>query len=76
MDMEQAFSSEQEYSDYMIERDKIVGAEAVAKAAPEIKKQTLIELYTKGLLSAEAAAKELDMTVPAFLELAKAKASV
>ena len=72
MDMEQAFRNEQEFDDFLAERDKIV----VAKATPEIKKQTVIGLYTKGLLSAEAAAKELNMTVPAFLELVKAKASV
>ncbi len=88
MDMEQAFRNEQEFDDFLDERDaardKIVVAKAtpeiVAKATPEIKKQTVIEtvigLYTKGLLSAEAAAKELNMTVPAFLELVKAKASV
>ena len=76
MDMEQAFRNEQDFDDFLAERDEIV----VAKATPEIKKQTVIEtvmgLYTKGLLSAEAAAKELNMTVPAFLELVKAKASV
>ena len=72
IDMEQAFRNEQEFDDFLAERDEIV----VAKVTPEIKKQTVIELYTKGLLSAEAAAKELNMTVPAFLELVKAKASV
>ena len=76
IDMEQAFRNEQDFDDFLAERDEIV----VAKATPEIKKQTVIEtvmgLYTKGLLSAEAAAKELNMTVPAFLELVKAKASV
>ena len=72
MDMEQAFRNEQDFDDFLAERDKIV----VAKATPEIKKQTVIELYTEGLLSAEAAAKKLNMTVPAFLELVKAKASV
>ncbi len=84
MDMEQAFRNEQEFDDFLDERDaardKIVVAKAtpeiVAKATPEIKKQTVIELYTEGLLSAEAAAKKLNMTVPAFLELVKAKASV
>ncbi len=77
MDMEQAFRTVQEFDDFLAERDEIVVAKAtqeiIAKAAPEIKKQTLIELYTEGLLSAEAAAKELDMTVPAFLDLVKAK---
>ena len=76
MDMEQAFRNEQDFDDFLAERDEIV----VAKATPEIKKQTVIEtvieLYTEGLLSAEAAAKKLNMTVPAFLELVKAKASV
>ena len=74
--MEQAFRNEQDFDDFLAERDEIV----VAKATPEIKKQTVIEtvieLYTEGLLSAEAAAKKLNMTVPAFLELVKAKASV
>ncbi|WP_406042926.1 hypothetical protein [Succinimonas sp.] len=72
MEMEQAFRNEQEFDDFLAERDEIV----VAKATPEIKKQTVIELYTKGVLSLEAAAKELNMTVPAFLEMVKAKASV
>ena len=88
MDMEQAFRNEQEFDDFLDERDavrdKIVLAKAtpdiVAKATPDIKKQTVtetvIDLYTKGLLSAEAAANELNMTVPAFLDLVKAKASV
>ena len=74
--MAQTFRSEQDFDDYMAERDEIVVAKAtpdiVAKVTPEIKKQTVIDLYTKGLLSAEAAAKELDMTVPAFLDLVKA----
>ena len=75
MDMEQAFRNEQEFDDFLAERDEIVVAKAtpdiVAKVTPEIKKQTVIELYTEGLLSAEAAAKKLNMTVPAFLELVK-----
>ena len=84
IDMEQAFRNEQEFDDFLDERDaardKIVVAKAtpdiVAKVTPEIKKQTVIELYTEGLLSLEAAAKKLNMTVPAFLDLVKAKASV
>ncbi|WP_406042924.1 hypothetical protein [Succinimonas sp.] len=72
MDMEQAFRNEQEFDDFLDERDaardKIVAAEAERKM--------LIGLYTKGLLSLEAAANELNMTVPAFLDLVKAKASV
>ncbi len=72
MDMEQAFRNEQEFDDFLDERDaardKIVAAEAERKM--------LIGLYTEGLLSAEAAAKKLNMTVPAFLDLVKAKASV
>jgi hypothetical protein len=80
IDMEQAFRNEQDFDDFLDERDAARDKIVVAKATPEIKKQTVIEtvigLYTKGLLSAEAAAKELNMTVPAFLELVKAKASV
>ena len=67
MDMEQAFRNEQDFDDFLDERDaardKIVAAEAERKM--------LIGLYSEGLLSAEAAAKELNMTVPAFLELVK-----
>ncbi len=66
--MARTFRSQQDFDDYMAQRDKIV----VAKATPEIKKQTVIELYTEGLLSAEAAAKKLNMTVPVFLDLVKA----
>ena len=76
MDMEQAFRNEQEFDDFLDERDAARDKIVVAKATPEIKKQTVIELYTEGLLSAEAAAKKLNMTVPAFLDLVKAKASV
>ena len=76
MDMEQAFRNEQEFDDFLDERDAARDKIVVAKAIPEIKKQTVIELYTEELLSAEAAAKKLNMTVPAFLELVKAKASV
>ena len=76
MDMEQAFRNEQEFDDFLDERDAARDKIVVAKATPGIKKQTVIELYTEGLLSAEAAAKKLNMTVPAFLELVKAKASV
>ena len=68
IDMEQAFRNEQEFDDFLDERDR--------RRDEIVKKQTVIELYTKGLLSAEAAAKELNMTVPAFLEMVKAKASV
>ena len=82
--MARTFRSQQDFDDYMAQRDKIVVAKAtpeivakatpeiVAKATPEIKKQTFIELYTEGLLSAEAAAKKLNMTVPVFLDLVKA----
>ena len=56
MDMEQAFRNEQEFDDFLDERDAARDKIVVAKATPEIKKQTVIELYTKGLLSAEAAA--------------------
>ncbi len=64
IDMEQAFRNEQEFDDFLDERDR--------RRDEIVKKQTVIELYTKGLLSAEAAAKELNMTVPAFLDLVKA----
>ena len=76
IDMEQAFRNEQEFDDFLDERDAIRDKIVLAKATPEIKKQTVTEIYTKGLLSAEAAANELNMTVPAFLDLVKAKASV
>ncbi len=57
--MEQVFKSEQEYSDYMDERDK------------EKEKELIIELYTEHLISVEGAANKLNMTVPAFEELLK-----
>ena len=66
MDMEQAFRNEQEFDDFLDERDAARDKIVVAKATPEIKKQTVIELYTEELLSAEAAAKKLNMTVPAW----------
>ncbi len=57
--MEQVFMSEQEFSDYMDERDK------------EKEKELIIELYTEHLISVEGAANKLNMTVPAFEELLK-----
>ncbi|MBQ3682585.1 MAG: hypothetical protein II922_05840 [Succinimonas sp.] len=58
-EMEQVFMSEQEFSDYMDERDK------------EKEKELIIELYTEHLISVEGAANKLNMTVPAFEELLK-----
>ena len=57
--MNQVFMSEQEFSDYMDERDK------------EKEKELIIELYTEHLISVEGAANKLNMTVPAFEELLK-----
>ena len=58
-EMEQVFMSEQEFSDYMDERDK------------EKEKELIIELYTEHLISVEGAANKLNMTVPEFEELLK-----
>ena len=69
--MEQEFRSEKEFRNFMTKRDKIVGDEAVRIATPEIKQQTIIELYTEHLISVEAAANKLNMTVPEFEEFLK-----
>ena len=58
-EMEQVFKSEQEFSDYMDERDK------------EKEKELIIELYTEHLISVEGAANKLNLTVPEFEELLK-----
>ena len=58
-EMNQVFKSEQEFSDYMDERDK------------EKEKELIIELYTEHLISVEGAANKLNMTVPEFEELLK-----
>ena len=69
--MNQVFKSEQEYSDYMDEKEKAV----IKNATPEIRKQaiieTIIELYDKKQISLESAASNLNMTVPEFEELLK-----
>ena len=70
-EMEQVFKSEQEYSDYMDERDKEKEKEVIKNITPEIRKQTVIELYTEHLISVEGAANKLNMTVPEFEELLK-----
>ena len=66
-EMEQVFKSEQEYSDYMDEKEN--------KLTETIRNQTriqmAIELYTEHLLSVEGAANKLNMTVPEFEELLK-----
>ncbi|MBQ3682587.1 MAG: hypothetical protein II922_05850 [Succinimonas sp.] len=70
-EMNQVFKSEQEYSDYMDEKEKAV----IKNATPEIRKQaiieTIIELYTEHMLSVEGAANKLNMTVPEFEKLLK-----
>ena len=58
-EMNQIFMSEQEFSDYMDERDK------------EKEKELIIELYTEHLISVEGAANKLNLTVPEFEELLK-----
>ncbi len=58
-EMNQVFKSEQEFSDYMDERDK------------EKEKEVIIELYTEHLISVEGAANKLNMTIPEFEELLK-----
>ena len=62
-EMEQVFKSEQEYSDYMDEKEN--------KLTETIRNQTIIELYTEHMLSVEGAANKLNMTVPEFEELLK-----
>ena len=73
--MNQVFKSEQEYSDYMDKRDeardKEKEKEVIKNITPEIRKQTVIELYTEHLISVEGAANKLNMTVPEFEELLK-----
>ena len=70
-EMEQVFKSEQEYSDYMDERDKEKEKEVIKNITPEIRKQAIIELYDKKQISLENAASNLNMTVPEFEELLK-----
>ena len=69
--MEQVFMSEQEFSDYMDERDKEKEKEVIKNITPEIRKQAIIELYDKKQISLENAASNLNMTVPEFEELLK-----
>ena len=73
--MNQVFMSEQEFSDYMDKRDeardKEKEKEVINNATPEIRKQTVIELYTEHLISVEGAAKKLILTVPEFEDLLK-----
>ena len=70
-EMEQVFKSEQEYSDYMDEKEKAV----IKNATPEIRKQAIIEtiteLYDMKQISLENAANKLNLTVPEFKELLK-----
>ena len=62
-EMEQVFKSEQEFSDYMDEKEN--------KLTETIRNQTIIELYDKKQISLENAASNLNMTVPEFEELLK-----
>ncbi|WP_406043231.1 UPF0175 family protein [Succinimonas sp.] len=61
--MEQVFKSEQEFSDYMDEKEN--------KLTETIRNQTVVELYNKKQISLENAASNLNMTVPQFEELLK-----
>ena len=69
--MNQIFMSEQEFSDYMDEKEKAV----IKNATPEIRKQAIIEtiteLYDMKQISLENAANKLNLTVPEFKELLK-----
>ncbi len=69
--MNQIFMSEQEFSDYMDEKEKAV----IKNATPEIRKQAIIEtiteLYDMKQISLENAANKLNLTVPQFEELLK-----
>ena len=69
--MNQIFMSEQEFSDYMDEKEKAV----IKNATPEIRKQAIIEtiteLYDMKQISLENAANKLNLTVPEFEELLK-----
>ena len=69
--MEQVFKSEQEFSDYMDERDKEKEKEVIKNATPEIEMNMIIKLYNKKQISLENAASNLNMTVPQFEELLK-----
>ena len=69
--MEQVFKSEQEFSDYMDERDKEKEKEVIKNATPEIEMNMIIKLYNKKQISLENAASNLNMTVPEFEELLK-----
>jgi predicted HTH domain antitoxin len=70
-EMNQIFMSEQEFSDYMDEKEKAV----IKNATPEIRKQAIIEtiteLYDMKQISLENAANKLNLTVPQFEELLK-----
>ena len=69
--MNQVFKSEQEFSDYMDERDKEKEKEVIKNATPEIEMNMIIKLYNKKQISLENAASNLNMTVPEFEELLK-----
>ncbi len=69
--MEQVFKSEQEYSDYMDERDKEKEKEVIKNITPEIEMNMIVKLYNKKQISLENAASNLNMTVPEFEELLK-----
>ena len=69
--MNQIFMSEQEFSDYMDERDKEKEKEVIKNITPEIEMNMIIKLYNKKQISLENAASNLNMTVPQFEELLK-----
>ena len=69
--MNQVFKSEQEFSDYMDERDKEKEKEVIKNITPEIEMNMIIKLYNKKQISLENAASNLNMTVPEFEELLK-----
>ena len=66
-EMEQVFKSEQEFSDYMDEKENKL-TETIRN---QTRVQTVVELYEKKQISLENAASNLSMTVPEFEELLK-----
>ena len=72
--MDQVFEDELSFNDYIQKERKI----AVEKATPEIEKaaveKMIIDLFTDHLITIEAAASKLNVTVPEFEEMLKKSA--
>ena len=66
-EMNQIFMSEQEFSDYMDEKENKL-TETIRN---QTRVQTVVELYNKKQISLENAASSLNMTVPQFEDLLK-----